>query len=393
MRNLICLLIIPGLLILTSARPVAAQATWITTFDHDFYNWATPHEDTFQFPPLEEQYEQVLLYYTIECPPAPDDCDPWDRLGYLRVLSDEPGVGIVPYEIARIVTPYDITGGSYPGTCTWVIDVTDYRLLLHDEVTLSNYIESWIGGDDGWIVTIEFAFYPGNVYWEAFEIVNLWTDYHITYGDPADPAEDYLKPIDVTIDPSAEGVMVRSYTTGHGQGNTHNAAEFSNKWHSVSVDGTSISHQLWRTDCNQNLCSPQGGSWQYPRAGWCPGDKADPWDVDITALAPPDSTVEIDYDVQPYENFCRPNNPDCINGVTCADCNYNYTGHTEPHYSHSSHVIFYRINPNLFADDFESGDNSAWSQTSGGQNRETAEEMRLPEAEQIRAIRSRHALD
>ncbi len=195
MRKLTSLLIIPGLLILATARPVAAQATWITTFDHDFYNWATAHEDTFQFPPLDEQYEQVLLYYTSECPPSPDDCDPWDRLGYLRVLSDEPGVCIVPYEIARIVTPYDITGGSYPGTCTWVIDVTDYRLLLHDEVTLSNYIESWIGGTDGWIVTIEFAFYPGTPHWEAYKIVNLWSDYHITYGNPDDPAEDYLQPI------------------------------------------------------------------------------------------------------------------------------------------------------------------------------------------------------
>jgi hypothetical protein len=339
----------------------------VLTFDHDFYNWATPHEQTFNFPPLDEAYEQVLLYYTIECPGPPGDCDPWDRLGYLQVLRDEPGVGIVPYEIARIITPYDITGGSYPGSCTWMLDVTDYRFLLHDEVTLSNYIETWMGDDRGWIVTITFEFYPGVPELEAYRVENLWRDYRVVYGEPADPIEDHLQPTLVGLDPETVAAKLRSAVTGHGQGNTDNAAEFSNKWHEVVVNGNQISHQLWRSDCHANLCSPQGGTWWYSRAGWCPGDKVDPWDVDITEYITPGGAVDLDYNVQPYENFCRPTNPDCIDGTTCPDCDYNYSGHTEPHYAMAIQLILYREHPlfMIFENGFESGDFGGWSSVVG----------------------------
>jgi hypothetical protein len=332
---------------LVAAPPVLAYSakadtTWVTTFDQDFYNWATAHVDTFLFPPANESYGEVLLFYTIACPGPPGDCDPWDRLGHLRIVHEAPGQETVHYEIARIVTPYDITGGSYPESCTWVLDVTDYRFLLHDEVVLRNYIESWIGGDRGWLVTIEFAFIAGTPELEAYQIVNLWTRDYLVYGDPTNPLEDHLPSQLVEIDPGAEAVKVRAVCTGHGQGNTDNAAEFSYKWHRVVVDGHHYQHYLWRSDCAQNSCSPQGGTWQYNRAGWCPGDKVVPWDNDITTYAPAGATIEIGYEVTPYENLCRPNNPDCIDGVTCPDCDYNYTGHTEPHYSLNSQLIFYR---------------------------------------------------
>ena len=65
----------------------------------------------------------------------------------------------------------------------------------------------------------------------------------------------------------------------------------------------------------------------------------------------------IDYNVQPYTNLCCPVdcNPACVNGSTCADCNYNYNGHTPPVYALNSHLVFYRRNPasNVVATPFE----------------------------------------
>ena len=58
----------------------------------------------------------------------------------------------------------------------------------------------------------------------------------------------------------------------------------------------------------------------------------------------PGTEALLDYDVQAYTNFCRPTNPDCVSGTTCADCNYNYNGHTEPIYAVASHLVFYRRN-------------------------------------------------
>jgi hypothetical protein len=106
-----------------------------------------------------------------------------------------------------------------------------------------------------------------------------------------------------------------------------------------------VFHILWRADCATNPCSPQGGTWQYNRAGWCPGQSVIPWDNDITTSITAGQPVTLDYNLEPYENFCRPNNPDCVSGVTCPDCNYNYTGHTEPHYTIQSQLIYYTDNP------------------------------------------------
>ncbi len=318
------------------------DTTWVTTWDQEFHNWANVHRDTFLLPDTNTRYNRILMYYTIGCPAS--GCDPWDRLGWVKVYDVPDSIN---YEIARIVTPYNIVGGGYPGTCTWIIDMSDYAMLLHDSVSMGSYIESWIGGNRGWLVTIKFAFVEGQPAFIPYKIVNLWQYSRAVYGDPSRPIEDKLAPKNILIDPLADKVKLRIVTTGHGQGNTDNAAEFSYKWHSVLIGSDSVSHYLWRDDCPINPCSPQGGTWAYPRAGWCPGQSVIPWDNDITASVTPGQTVNINYNVQPYENFCRPNNPSCTTGVTCPDCNYNYTGHTEPHYTIQSQLIYYYDNPQV----------------------------------------------
>jgi hypothetical protein len=340
-------LLVSGVCDTATATP--GDTTWVRTFDHRFYNWASAEVDTFTFPTLSlYRFNKIVLFYRIECPPAPGDCDPWDRLGYVQVLREITGKDlpdgrtIEPVEIARVVTPYDITGTGRPGHCVWQLDVTDYESLLHDQVVLSNYIESWIGGNKGWIVTIDFAFIEGIPTRKAYQVVNLWQSYYTVYGDPARPIESVLAPRSVEIDPAANAVKVRAITTGHGQGNTMNCAEFCSRLHTISANGNKVSHSLWRADCSTNTCSPQGGTWTYPRAGWCPGDKVTPWDVDVTSFVTPGSPAILDYDVQPYENLCRPDNPDCIPGTTCDDCNYNYNGHTEPFYAIQAQLISYR---------------------------------------------------
>lgn len=341
----------------SAALAEPGDSTWVHTWEEDFFNWATPHDQVFTFPDGTTNYSSITMYYTIACPEAPADCDPWDRLGWVQLLHDTGEVDgegepiLEPYEIARIVTPYDITGGTRPGSCTWEIDVTDYKMLLQGDVLLRSYIESWIGDERGWLVTIDFAFVEGDRFLEPYQVVNLWQNNRIVYGDPAQDPEAVLVPREVPIDARTQAAKLRVVNTGHGQGNTNNCAEFCNKEHTFVANGDVFTEFIWRGDCSANPCSPQGGTWQGPRAGWCPGDAVTPLDLDVSASIVAGATATLDYDLQEYENFCRPTNPDCVSGVTCVDCNYNFTGHTEPHYSIQAQLILYEEGDLIGVDD------------------------------------------
>jgi len=322
------------LLLALIASSALADPINVTTFNREFFNWATVHEATFEFP-AQQLYTDVTCTIVISCPGAPNDCDPWDRLGWLRLRHEvQPGV-FEDYELVRFVTPYDITYAGGPGTCAWEIDVTDYQFLLHGQVTLLAYIETWMGNDNGWLLNVNFNLVPGIPEREPFAIAQLYSGRNVRYGDPGQPEVDALPVVSLDVPAEATWAEAKIYSTGHGFLNTDNAAEFSYKWQSLSLDNHSEQHYLWRSDCERNPCSPQLGTWQYDRAGWCPGDKADPWSVDLSEWIVPGSTHDMVLGVQPYVNWCRPNNADCVDSGSC-EC----AGHAFYHVM--GQVVFYR---------------------------------------------------
>ena len=68
--------------------------------------------------------------------------------------------------------------------------------------------------------------------------------------------------------------MLKMTTTGHGFDNNASAAEFKPIDYFVKVDGTLTHTQYnWDEDCGENPIFPQGGTWIYDRANWCPGKR------------------------------------------------------------------------------------------------------------------------
>ncbi|SVB11935.1 uncharacterized protein METZ01_LOCUS164789 [marine metagenome] len=323
----------------------------VNTFNEEFVNWATPHVQTFEFPSDEVSFSSIELVITLACPSDSGDCDPWDRLGHITVLhetgeTDTAGSPVtIPYEIARFITPYDITGEwggeSGPGSCAWSLDMTAYESILRDSVTLSLYISTWMGNNNGWLITADFIFTGGFNLKEPYRIVNLYRTGYLEIGNPDNPVENFLVPKPVWIDTEADSGYIRVVTTGHGFGNTDNAAEFSYLHHTVKADDAEYIWSLWRPDCAQNECSPQGGTWIYPRAGWCPGDKVTPTDWSITPVISPGDSMLFDYDLEDYFNCCRTSNPDCTGAPPC--CVYNGCGeNTMPNYVMSVQLILLR---------------------------------------------------
>ena len=277
-----------------------------------------------QFPDSNSNYSEISMNVLLECPNG--GCDPWDRKAKISIshLGEW-------FEIGRYVTPYGIE-------CGWSFDVTDYRSLLKGETELMSHIDTWV--EPGWLVTISFDFISGVPENPHTVVRNIWNNDYVVYGDPTNPVD--ISSITEYIPTDASDAYLRIITTGHGQGNTENAAEFSLKLHDIFFNNNlAYVHNFWRNDCESNQCSPQNGSWQYNRAGFCPGDKVTPMDFDLLGHVLVGDTIKFDYVLEDYLNQCSPNNPSCTNGVTCSSCDYNNSGHTEPYYYIGSHLIIH----------------------------------------------------
>lgn len=288
-------------------------------------------------PPESVHCERVVLQYALFRPPG--GWDPWDRIAYVNVLTPTDTV-----EIARIMTPYQ-------RECGWEIDVTDFRPLLVDTVRLRIFILYWAQNPgQGYLVTVRLLFYPGSPELVPYRVIKLWANdvgRRWPYGNPKDPIERYVLPRTVFVDADAAAAKFVALLTGHGQGNTDNAAEFSRKTHAVIVNGNTLQRLLWRSDCAQNPCSPQSGTWQYNRAGWCPGDYVRPWEEEITAWIRPGDSNRIAFRFEPYINYCSPWWDSCFVAPppNCPDCNFNSSGHTMPWYLMSAYLVLYRRVP------------------------------------------------
>ena len=65
----------------------------------------------------------------------------------------------------------------------------------------------------------------------------------------------------------------------------------------MSFNGTIFSTNPWRDDCEFNPVSPQYGTWEYDRNGWCPGGVAVGDLVDITDAVQMGSDNTFDFDI------------------------------------------------------------------------------------------------
>lgn len=303
---------------------VATQT--VSTLDQAVIDWGTIgsqwYEGSYELPQSIGAYTSISAHLALTCPGVPGGCDDWDRLAYVQIKAPS-GRWV---ELIRYITPYG-------RACNDDIDLTDFASLLQGHVDIRMYIETW--GTGGWKIDLDLTYEAGTPEFLYSTVQEVW---HGTYpfGDPAD-----LQPVDTVhleAPVGTQNASLRLVTTGHGWGNNNsqNAAEFYHAVHQVRVNGQAFTQDLWN-DCNPNPagCSPQAGTWQYDRAGWCPGAISFPHVYALTSLLGGDD-LEFIYTFQPsYVDQCHPNNPACISGTTCPDCNDGYN----PHYPVSAYLI------------------------------------------------------
>ncbi len=293
----------------SSDRTVSTFAGAVINFDGSGASqW---YSGSYTLPQFVGAYNQILAHLTVSCPNVAGGCDDWDRLAYIEAKA--PGGDWV--EIIRYITPYGVP-------CNHYLDLTDFASLLQGNTEIRMYIETW--GTGGWKLNLDLTYVAGAPEYLYSNVQRVWHG-NYNFGDPTNQ-----QPVDTAhIDAEgAESASLRLVTTGHGwgQNNTGNAAEFYHAIHHVYVNGTdTLTQNLW-TSCNPNPdgCSPQSGTWQYSRAGWCPGSISQPFEYDLTPMLG-QSPLNLAYLFQPsYVDLCHPHNVNCVSGVTCPDCNDGY---------------------------------------------------------------------
>ncbi|MFK7756891.1 MAG: LamG-like jellyroll fold domain-containing protein [Flavobacteriales bacterium] len=194
-------------------------------------------------------------------------------------------------ELGRFITPYGI-GLDLEEGWTWVYEVTDYEPLLHGEVELE-------AGNWQELLDLKFAFIEGTPPRDVMRVENIWAgNWQLSTW------QETVQEQSIEVQEGEEMFKVRATTSGHWFGQGNNCAEFCQNMHSLDVNGSTQHSWEMIQECADNPLYPQGGTWIYDRAGWCPGAPVTTRELEITdAVNGEDFTVDYNIEYDPYGNY------------------------------------------------------------------------------------------
>ncbi len=337
------------LLILTSTFYLnAAPGDTTTVYVHNAVDmtWYGNYDVQGVFPDGNTTYRKVLMTYTMGC--ASGGCSDWDYTSqiFLRrptgsndssitsidTISTGPLVVdttwnvyevIENMELGRVITPYGtyMDNGSNGYDNNWThrnyFDVTDYVNLLKDTCDIRAFYSGW---SSGFSVTLRFDFIEGTPARDVIDIQNIYKGSK-GYSTSSNFESTFFTSKNTDVPSGATAARIFSTITGHGFDNNVNCAEFCVRQYTVKTNGSPLgSATIWKDDCGDNPIYPQGGTWIYDRAGWCPGSKGDIHEFEWTTFNT--GTNTIDFDMQ----------------------NYTWSGAQSPSYTVDAHVVYYGAN-------------------------------------------------
>ncbi|HEX5624540.1 MAG TPA: LamG-like jellyroll fold domain-containing protein [Saprospiraceae bacterium] len=194
------------------------------------------------------------------------------------------------YELLSLVTPYGNNLDLGKDGKTFVFDVSDFAPILQGRKVLSMEL----GGENQEEIDLKFIFIKGTPERKVIDISNIWPFQRGSFADILTHKKFELR--SMLLHPDAESYKLRFSVTGHEQN-----GEFTSRKHFVNVQGKtnkSFPFTVWK-ECAWNPIYPQGGTWIFDRAGWCPGAPTDVHQFDLTGLASAGDRINLDYGLEP----------------------------------------------------------------------------------------------
>ena len=236
------------------------------------------------------------------------------------------------FEIMSFVTPYGLHLDLGANGKTWRFDVTDFAPVLRGRKRLF-----LTGGTHQEDLDIRFLFKKGIPARNVVDIQQIWkAGNQRNYNDLL--SDKYFEPRCLHLNSDASTFKIRMAVTGHGQ-----EGEFIGRAHFINLNrgAKKFQWQVWKT-CSDNPIYPQGGTWTYDRAGWCPGAPTTLKEFEITDYVTSD-TLNVDYGITTASGDSRY----LINAqlVSYSDPNFNLDVAIDEIQRPSNRIEFSRFNP------------------------------------------------
>jgi hypothetical protein len=206
------------------------------------------------------------------------------------------------HELGRMITPYgtymDDTNLSDGWDNTWLhtytYDVTDFRPFLTNDAPIRVHYHGW---QDGWRVTTKFDFIEGTPTREVVAVENVYKGGN--YNNFAQFDSEVTPEKNILLPNNTSGAKLKVIVTGHGQ-----YGEFTKHSYQVKANGMVVGEEeMWRYDCGNIAIAPQGGTWIFNRANWCPGDKVEVHEFELSDyITTSGNTKSLNLDID-FDNF------------------------------------------------------------------------------------------
>ncbi len=291
-KNLIFLLLMMTSLQLSAQYKGDTLKVQTFTFDD-----ISKRRGSFEFPDNDDTYTKIQMVRTIKCdektPLDKYPCGEWDYSTHTHVYVPINDSVKEVFELENFVTPYGKRLELGEDGFTFVYDVTDYAPILKGTVEISS-------GNTAELVDVKFLFIKGKPIRDVISVQNIYPWGNYKYEDLAD--EKVLKPVELGLNPNAKGYMLRARISGHGHNGPRNCCEWDSKTHTYFGNGEVLFRwNIWK-NCGNNPIYPQGGTWQFDRAGWCPGTPVDTYDFELTRFVEPGDSLKLDYGIEMYKD-------------------------------------------------------------------------------------------
>ena len=257
--------------------------------------WNAHYKTIASFPNTDEQWAKILMIQTLKCDSltAGDKypCGEWDYI-WSTFVDVPKGDTTEEFCLGSFVTPYGkrLEMGGESGW-EWIYDISEYAPILKGNLNLQV-------GNNQELLDLKFHFIKGTPPRDVISVQNIYPYADYKYEYLAD--DSLLKSTDIILNPNAHTYRIKSIVSGHGHASPRNCCEWDSKTHTWYTEGYELFRWNVWTDCGNNPIYPQGGTWPFDRAGWCPGTIVDEHEFELTPYVLPGDTLNLDYGIENY---------------------------------------------------------------------------------------------